>query len=252
VPCSSAAQRITLTTSARLDPRCAYTGGFDITASGVRLDCRGASIAAPGALGAGILVHAAADADVSRTTIRDCVVRGFLNGTRITRDGFRELPAGHEYDHGIRGVAIERGSDNGFRENGPGGSRFVVGGAAFRFWGIGRDGISIDGSRRNLVTRNTLQGNSAGGIFLYTNCGEYVHSTAARSAGSPAATAPTTTSSRPTASLAASTASGSAHVWARARCRWSAATSRTTGPACVPSRSTGRGATPSSPTPSTT
>ena len=46
----------------------------------------------------------------------------------------------------------------------------------FRFWGIGREGISIDGSRRNLVAGNSFEGNSAGGIFLYTNCGEYVNS----------------------------------------------------------------------------
>jgi parallel beta-helix repeat protein len=226
VPCSSASERITLTASARLDPRCTYTGGIDITASGVTLDCRGAAVAAPGQPGVGILVRAPVDADLSRVTIRGCVVRGFLNGIRITRDGFRGLPAGHEYVHGIRGTTIERshvsdttgvgifvdgyvtrttirdttvtnaGSSgvyleagsadnvvtrnrivgNGFRENGPRGSRFSFGGATFRFWGIGREGISVDGSRRNVITHNTLQGNSAGGIFLYTNCGEYVNS----------------------------------------------------------------------------
>ena len=205
-----------------------YTRGFDITASKVTLDCRGAVIDATGrGGGSGIEVRAPADADLSRVTIRNCVVRGFLNSIRVTREGFRALPAGHEYDHGIRdvlhrahrGVGLQgsrhlrgrlrdahhhpplhdhRGAgaaastsrparrttswsgnsirDNGFRENGPGGSIFSFAGARFRFWGIGREGISIDGSRRNLVAGNSFEGNSAGGIFLYTNCGEYVNS----------------------------------------------------------------------------
>jgi parallel beta-helix repeat protein len=226
VPCSAAAQRTVLTASARLDPRCTYTGGFDITAPNVTLDCRGALVDGTGQPGVGVLVHAPVDADLSRITIRNCVVRGFLNSIRITRDGFRQLAAGHEYDHGIRGVVVERvrvsgstgvgiyvdgyvtrtsirdstvtgagssgvyleaGSadnvvtrnrilDNGFRENGPNGSRFTFSGITFRFWGTGREGISVDGSRRNLITANVLRGNSAGGVYLYTNCGEFVRS----------------------------------------------------------------------------
>ncbi len=227
VPCSSTDERTTLTASARLDPACVYTRGFDITASKVTLDCRGAVIDATGrGGGSGIEVRAPADADLSRVTIRNCDVRGFLNSIRVTRDGFRALPAGHEYDHGIRdvviehsqvsgsrgvgiyvdgyvtrttirhttitgagssGIYLEAGSadnvvignsirDNGFRENGPSGSIFSFAGARFRFWGIGREGISIDGSRRNLVAGNSFEGNSAGGVFLYTNCGEYVNS----------------------------------------------------------------------------
>lgn len=226
VPCSAAGERVTLTESAKLDPACTYTAGVEITASNVTLDCRGAVVDGTGQGGVGILVHAPSDTDLSRIAIRNCAVRGFLNSIRITRDGFRSLPAGGEYEHGIRDVLIERsrvsdsrgvgifvdgyvtrttirdslvtgagssgiyleaGSadnvvarnqirDNGFRENGPGGSLFSFSGAQFRFWGIGREGLSIDGSRRNLVAGNTFQGNSAGGIFLYTNCGEYVRS----------------------------------------------------------------------------
>ena len=226
VPCPAAAERTTLTSSARLDPACSYAGGIDITASRVTLDCRGAVVEGTGRGGTGIEVRAPADADLSGVTIRNCVVRGFLNSIRITREGFRALAAGHEYDHGIRDVLIERtqvsgsrgvgifvdgyvtrttirhstvtgagssgiyleaGSadnvvtsntirDNGFRENGPGGSVFNFSGIRFRFWGIGREGLSIDGSRRNLVAGNSFAGNAAGGIFLYTNCGEFVNS----------------------------------------------------------------------------
>jgi len=108
VPCSAAAQRTVLTVSARLDPRCTYTGGFDIAASNVTLDCRGAVLDGTGQPGVGVLLHAPADADLSRIAIRNCVVRGFLNSIRITRGGLRQLAAGHEYDHGIRGVVVER------------------------------------------------------------------------------------------------------------------------------------------------
>ncbi len=226
IPCSASAERTTLETSARLDPFCVYTGGFDVTASRVTLDCRGALIDGSGRDGVGILVHAPVDADLSQITIRNCVVRGFLNSIRITRDGFRQLAAGREYEHGIQNVAIERtrvsgsrgvgifvdgyvshvairrssvtgagssgiyleaGStdnlvahndirDNGSRENGPQGGLFTVGGARFRYWGTGREGISVDGSRRNRIVGNRLSGNAAGGIYLYTNCGEYVNS----------------------------------------------------------------------------
>ncbi|HYP47446.1 MAG TPA: right-handed parallel beta-helix repeat-containing protein [Thermoleophilaceae bacterium] len=226
LPCSEGAERATLTESVRLHPSSAYTGGFDITASNVVLDCRGATIDGTGRGGTGILIGAPADADLSGVVIRNCAVRGFLNGIRITRDGFRGLGAGHEYEHGIRDVVIERsrvsdsrgvgifvdgyvtrttirdttvtraGSSgiyleagsagnvvtrnailrNGFGENGPAGDVFSFSGARFRFWGIGREGLSVDGSRRNLVSSNRFEGNSAGGVFLYTNCGEYVRS----------------------------------------------------------------------------
>ena len=41
------------------------------------------------------------------------------------------------------------------------------------FWGVGREGISVDGSYDNTIVGNIFTGNSAGGVFLYKNCGEY-------------------------------------------------------------------------------
>ncbi len=225
IACSAGPERVIVTVSSALDPSCTYTAGFDVTASGTTLDCRGAIIDGTGRGGAGILVHAPAEADLADVTIRNCVVQGFLNSIRVTRDGFRSLTAGHEYDHGVTGVVIEgskvggshgvgiyvdgyvtrttirhdvidgagssgiyleAGSadnvveqntirNNGYIENGPGGQLVTFAGAQFRFWGIGREGISIDGSRRNQVIGNSFSGNSAGGVFLYTNCSEYVH-----------------------------------------------------------------------------
>ena len=67
---------------------------------------------------------------------------------------------------------------NGFRENGPSpeGTVTQFNGVTFRFWGPGREGIAVDGSRDNRIAGNWIVGNAAGGVFLYTNCGENVHS----------------------------------------------------------------------------
>lgn len=223
VPCPEPGQRVTITADAHLDPRCTYAG-LDITASDVDLDCRGALVDGPGQPGAGVLISTPADVDLTDVTIRDCTVRGFVNGIRVTRLGFRTLPAGHEYDnrladvriersrvsgtHGVgifvdgdvtrttiarssvsqagsAGIYLEAGSadnvvegntitGNGDVQNGPAGQLFSFGGQQIRFWGTGREGLSIDGSRRNLIRGNHFEGNSAGAIYLYTNCGEFV------------------------------------------------------------------------------
>jgi parallel beta-helix repeat protein len=87
---------------------------------------------------------------------------------------------------GSAGIYLEAGSkdnvvennqivDNGYGENGPSGQPFDFGGVTFWFWGTGREGLAIDGSRFNLVRNNVFSGNAAGGIFLYKNCGEFVN-----------------------------------------------------------------------------
>lgn len=92
---------------------------------------------------------------------------------------------------GSTGIYLEAGSrantvvdndihDNGFGENGPDGQLYQLGGQQFRFWGTGREGLAIDGSFDNVVSGNRFSGNAAGGIFVYTNCGEYVNENPAR------------------------------------------------------------------------
>jgi parallel beta-helix repeat protein len=105
------------------------------------------------------------DGYVSGVTLRDLTVTGAGS-------------AGIYLEAGSKGntVADNVVHDNGFRENGPHGSVREVGGVPFRFWGIGREGLAIDGSYDNHVSGNSFAGNSAGGIFLYTNCGEFVRS----------------------------------------------------------------------------
>jgi hypothetical protein len=226
IGCDQAAARVTVTTSATLDPSCAYTGGFDVVASNVVLDCRGALLQrASGSASLGIVVRTPVDEDLADVTIRHCRVDGFLNDIKITRQGVQSLAPGHEYDHHLRhvvvedstltdsagvglyvdpyvtdtvirrttiaragstGIYLDEGSrratvtdnivvGNGFVENGPGGTNTNVGGVDVRYWGPGREAIAVDGSGDNLIAGNWLVGNAAGGVFLYTNCGEYVH-----------------------------------------------------------------------------
>ena len=224
VGCDQASTRVEVAVSSHLDPSCTYTGGIDVVASDVVLDCQGALLQSTGG-GTGILVRTPVDVDLSGVTVRNCRVDGFLNSIRVTRDGFRALAPGDEYTHhlsdvliednvlsdsrgvgifldgytsrvtvrgntvtgaGSSGIYLEAGSrehvvednvvhDNGYRENGPDGQTFELAGLTFRFWGIGREGLSIDGSYDNRVVGNSFSGNSAGGIFLYTNCGEFVN-----------------------------------------------------------------------------
>lgn len=224
IDCSQAGVRTILTASAELDPSCTYTAGFEITASNVTLDCQGAKVAAPiDAAGVTILIRTPVDVAMANVTVRDCDVSGSTNAIRVTRDGFRTLPEGGEFEHptsnivldgnvvhdtrgvgifvdgyvsdvtirngevrrtGSSGIYLETGSkqnlvadnvivDNGYRENGAGGQPFDLGGTKVWFWGTGREGISIDGSYENEIVGNVFARNSAGGIFLYKNCGEY-------------------------------------------------------------------------------
>ncbi len=224
VGCERASQLIALAHSAHLDPSCTYTRGVEIHASDVVLDCRGARIEDTlGTRSRGIVVTSPSNQGLSNVTIRNCIVKGFLNNLRVTRDGFKSLLPGEEYETPISGVRVEnsrfhsaRGSgifvdgyvtdvtlsrvtvagagsvgvyleagsrdnvvedseilDNGFGDVVPGGVPFDLGGVILRYRSTGREGIAIDGSRGNRIVRNVIAGNSAGGIFLYKNCGEY-------------------------------------------------------------------------------
>ena len=217
--CDRADEAITVVANTHLDPACVYTKGLAIRASDVVLDCRGARIEDVAAnRSRGIVVASPSDQALSGVTVRNCVVAGFLNNVRVTREGFKSLAAGAEYDaafsdivienshlyasrgsgvfvdgyvsgvtlrdleiagSGSVGVYLEAGSrgnvvaNNRIRANGfgdvvPEGVPFDLGGVPYRYRSTGREGIAVDGSRNNEIV-----GNSAGGIFLYKNCGEF-------------------------------------------------------------------------------
>jgi parallel beta-helix repeat protein len=222
IGCERADSPVTISRSSHLDPACPWTRGVTIVASGVTLDCQGARIVAA-TRRYGVYIVAPTDVALSGITVRNCHIEGFLNSVHIEREGFRELPAGAEYESAFSDIVIEDGSmrgsrgvgifvdgyvtgvtlrrlhieatgsagiyletgsrdnvvednqivNNGYRENGPEGQFFQVAGLTFWYWGPGREGIAIDGSRGNLVRNNHFAGNSAGGIFLYKNCGEF-------------------------------------------------------------------------------
>jgi parallel beta-helix repeat protein len=222
VGCDQADQRITVDVDTHLDPTCTYTQGFEVVASDVVLDCRGAVVERTDLDGRGIAIRGPATVPLANVVVRNCDVRGFQNGIRVTRQGFKDLLPGEEYvdafsniridntrvtgtrasgifvDGYVTGVTIQRvevagagsvgiyleaGSkdnvvmrcdlhDNGYGDVDPAGIPIVVGGITFRYLSTGREGIAVDGSRNNRILRNRLAGNSAGGIFLYKNCGE--------------------------------------------------------------------------------
>ena len=225
VGCDQATGTVVITQTSHLDPACTYPFGIEVRASDVTLDCRGATIQSqPGAGGRGIAIASAVDVALHDVTVRNCITKGFTNGMRVTRDGFRALPAGGEYEHpfeniviedshiyesngsgifvdgyvtgvtmrrlhildaGGVGIYLEAGSKgsviehnqimrNGFAEVTPEGVPVSVGGLDFRYRSTGREGIAVDGSRDNRIANNVITLNSAGGIFLYKNCGEYV------------------------------------------------------------------------------
>lgn len=222
--CDRADQRIVVTTSTHLDPACTYTKGVEVRASDLVLDCRGGRIEDPsGTASRGILIAARSDLRLSNVVVRNCIVHGFLNGVRVTREGWKTLAAGAEYDAAFSNVMIEnthiyatRGSGvfvdgyvtgvtlqgleiagagsvgvyleagskdnvverstihhNGFGDVVPDGLPINLGGLQLRYESTGREGIAIDGSRSNRVSDNEIHSNSAGGVFLYKNCGEY-------------------------------------------------------------------------------
>jgi parallel beta-helix repeat protein len=108
IGCGQATQHLVVTVTSHLDPSCTYSGGIEVTQSHVTLDCRGAHVdAGTGRSGVGILVHSPAAVALTDVTVRNCVVHGFLNGMRITRDGFKTLAAGHEYDVADTDITVE-------------------------------------------------------------------------------------------------------------------------------------------------
>jgi len=111
-----------------------------------------------GSRGVGVYV----DGYVSDVSIRNNQVRGAGSSGIYLEAGSRH--------NTVAGNTI---ADNGYLENGPSGQPFSFGGANLWFWGVGREGLSVDGSYDNTIVGNRFSGNSAGGLFLYENCGEY-------------------------------------------------------------------------------
>jgi parallel beta-helix repeat protein len=163
IGCEQAAAAITVTGSAHLDPACTYGGGITIGASNVTFDCRGAHVeSAHDAGGAGILVAAPVDIDLADVTVRNCVVKGFTNGVRVRRTGFKTLTAGHEYDHGFSNIVIENSHVYATHGSGIFVDGFVTGVTIrdVEIQGAGSVGVYLEaGSMNNVIDGNVISNN---------------------------------------------------------------------------------------------
>jgi nitrous oxidase accessory protein NosD len=163
IPCTSAGDPVVITADSHLDPACTYTGGITISTSNVQLDCQGATIQDPdGTHSRGIEISTPVDTDLADVTVRNCKVRGFVNGIRTTRDGFRALAAGVEYVHGLTGVVLDHVDIADTR-----GSGIYIDGyvtkqtiSNSKIVGAGSVGIYLEaGSADNVIVGNELIGN---------------------------------------------------------------------------------------------
>jgi hypothetical protein len=107
IGCERASERVTITQNSRLDAGCVYTGGFDIAASNVTLDCHGALLQRSTGGIAAIAVSVDANANLANVTIRSCRIDGFGHAIEAIRRNANQLAAGHEYDNYLRNVVIE-------------------------------------------------------------------------------------------------------------------------------------------------
>lgn len=163
IGCERAAERVVLTASSHLDPSCTYTGGFEIGTSHTTLDCRGARIEdVSGRASRGILVTTPNDVALTDVTIRNCVVKGFLNTIRVSRPDFRSLPAGDEYQHPTSDIVIEHSRLYGSRGSGIFVDAFVSGVTIsyVEIAGAGSVGIYLEaGSKDNVIEHSWVHNN---------------------------------------------------------------------------------------------
>jgi polygalacturonase len=103
---------------------------------------------------------------LSNILVRNCYVEGFLNNVRITREGFRDLAEGVEYDHAFSNIVVE---DSTF-VNSRGVGVFVDGYVTdvtlrnLHIEGSGSTGIYLEaGSKDNVVENNVIATRRAGG-----------------------------------------------------------------------------------------
>ncbi|UWH21566.1 right-handed parallel beta-helix repeat-containing protein [Pseudomonas sp. HD6515] len=199
-----------LSGNVRLDGSCVYNQTITINKSNVEVDCNGATLDGQGEKKYGVLINSKgrplSDVSVSNCNVRDFLAQGVLvtsgvpdarrssdrdlnysiSPTRITLKNLVVERSGgvgvflHSYVTDVTlsgskildtkgvGIYLEHSSrDNKLIGN------IIRNNGAWNGPKTGqREGLAIDSSARNLIEGNKFIGNSAGGIFLYKNCGE--------------------------------------------------------------------------------
>lgn len=170
IGCDQAASAIQITTPGdyALDPACTYTTGITITASDVELDCRQAVIDdVEQDDGRGITITAPSDVALRNVRVHRCDIRHFLNNVRVSREGFKELAEGHEYDVQYENIVVENSRLTDSRGSGVFVNGYVTG-VTLRnldISGSGSVGIYLEaGSKGTLVERNHVHGNGYGDV----------------------------------------------------------------------------------------
>lgn len=193
----------------RLNPSCVYQGSVSIAGSGTSLDCAGATLDGEGRRKFGVIIRSP-EGNIKDVKVENCIIKNYANtgifvtsGKRpnewsqdikanynsapsnitlknvsvdnsgrvgvyfddyVTRSSLRDSKvsgsggAGIYLDQGSQYITIDNNSieNNGYSKT----SKAV------------REGLAIDASALNSVTRNKFSSNAAGGVFLYKNCGE--------------------------------------------------------------------------------
>lgn len=190
--------------SVRLESSCVYNASIVISTSNTVLDCSGATLDGGGSLKTAILINGRGK-KIRNITVRNCRLVGFVGRVINITSGVPKWSLSDDIEKNYK-VSPERiVIDNVSVTGGRGGVYFdsyvadsilknsVIRGAdkvgvylEQGSKGIGilynkiikngvsgrREGVAVDSSANNLVVGNIIDGNGAGGVFLYKNCGE--------------------------------------------------------------------------------
>lgn len=198
--------------SISLDPECKYSTGLIITNSDVKLDCRGATIDATTVpIGIVVKGSAIRNVEIANCRVFGAQRTGIDIQAPLSDYDMNQLPMEKRYEISARSISITNTTVVSSAVDGIYVGSYAVGtnlqgvnvelsgsvgiyleqssaetsirGSQISRNGFGdplgrekrrppREGIAIDSSARNTIEENRLEGNAAGGIFLYKNCWE--------------------------------------------------------------------------------
>lgn len=194
----------------KLDRKCTYNQAVSISISNTKLDCDGATLDGLGKLKDGVSISSQGR-QLRNVSVSNCNVKNFSNNGVAVRSGVPDFKRSGDRDHNydispsgvvlshlhiensggvgvylysyvsnvtLRESVVERSRGVGVyleqssRENKLINNIIKNNGEMAGPKSGQREGVAVDSSAKNLIEGNSFIGNSAGGIFLYKNCGE--------------------------------------------------------------------------------